>query len=65
MVNIGACSGTYHRRSKQGICCKLLWVVCGEGLEFGGEFTDDRRDCDGWTEGNEFEVRVSGQPIGY
>ncbi len=39
--------------------------MCGEGLEFGGEFADDRRDCDGWIESDEFEVRISCQPVGH
>ncbi|MFA0743652.1 MAG: hypothetical protein LASZOEIN_000428 [Candidatus Fervidibacter sp.] len=46
-------------------CRKLLQVMCGEGLEFGGKFADDRRDRDGWVESDEFEVRVSCQPVGH
>ncbi|MEZ8217876.1 hypothetical protein B0813_001413 [Candidatus Fervidibacteria bacterium JGI MDM2 SSWTFF-3-K9] len=49
---------------RESFCCKLLRVMCGEGLEFGGEFADDRRDCDGWVESDEFEVRISCQPVG-
>jgi hypothetical protein len=40
-------------------------VMCGEGLEFSGKFADDRRDRDGWVESDEFEVRVSCQPVGH
>ncbi|MFA0740512.1 MAG: hypothetical protein DFNUSKGM_000619 [Candidatus Fervidibacter sacchari] len=49
---------------RESFCCKLLRVMCGEGLEFGGEFAGDRRDCDGWVESDEFEVRISCQPVG-
>lgn len=40
--------------------CKLSGVMCCAGLECVVGFNGDRRDCDGWIEGDKFAVRVSG-----
>ena len=41
-------------------CGKFFGVMCCAGLECVVGFDDDRRDCDGWIEGDKFAVRVSG-----